>query len=95
MKMLKGITSNDDIELEILQTEEINSTISTAKAKISCCLSFTNPIKVTTRMLEIHSFPPDHVTRLPKLDLPWFTDNTLLWQSFGDCFKATVHSNTS
>ena len=79
----------------ILHTEEINSSISTAKAKISRHLSSTTSTKVTPRRPEVHSSPPDHVTRLPKLDLPQFTSNPLHWQSFWDCFKATVHSNTS
>ena len=94
-KILEGITSDDDIEAKILQTEEINSSISTAKAKISRCLSSTTPTEVTPRRPGIHSSPPDHVTRLSKLDLPQFTGNPLHWQSFWDCFEATVHSNTS
>ena len=37
----------------------------------------------------------DKVTRLPQLDLPQFTGNSLFWQSFWDCFEAAVHSNRS
>ena len=94
-RILKGITSDDDIEVEILQTEEINSSISTAKAKISRRLSSTTSTKVNPRRPEVHLSPPDHITRLPKLDLPQFTGNPLHWQSFWGCFEATVHSNTS
>lgn len=33
------------------------------------------------------------VTRLPKLSLPCFAGNPLLWQTFWDSFDAAVHSN--
>ena len=76
-RILKGITSYDDIGVEILQTEEINSSISTAKAKILRHLSSTTSTEVSPRRPEVHSSPPDHVTHLPKLDLPQFTSNPL------------------
>ena len=34
-------------------------------------------------------------TRLPKLTLPTFSGNPLMWQTFWDSFSAAVHSNTS
>jgi len=37
----------------------------------------------------------NRVTRLPKLELPQFSGNPLLWQSFWDIFEASVHTNNS
>ena len=37
----------------------------------------------------------EHFIRLPKLDLPKFTGNSLDWQSFWDCFSAAVDNNPS
>ena len=34
-------------------------------------------------------------TRLPKLTLPTFSGNPLMWQTFWDSFSAAVHSNNS
>ena len=34
-------------------------------------------------------------TRLPKLTLPTFSGNPLMWQEFWDSFSAAVHSNSS
>ena len=34
-------------------------------------------------------------TRLPKLNIPTFSGDPLLWQSFWDCFEAAVHNNSS
>ena len=45
-KILEGITDNTEIEAEILQTEEINSSISNAKAKIVQRLKPTTPAVV-------------------------------------------------
>ena len=35
------------------------------------------------------------ITRLPKLNIPTFSGDTLQWQSFWDCFQAAVHHNPS
>ena len=37
----------------------------------------------------------ENITRLPKLDLPYFEGNPLNWQPFWDCFQAAVDSNRS
>ena len=89
-KILKA-TSEEEIEAEILHTEQISSSISTAKVKITHRLSTTTPAKVTARRPEAHTSAQEHVTRLPKLDLPQFAGNPLHSQSFWDCFEATVH----
>ena len=87
-KILKGITNDDDIEKEIVETEEIHSSISTARAKILCHLSPTTSTESTIRRPEVHTSPPEHVTCLPKLNLPQFSaGNPLHWQSFWDCFR--------
>ena len=33
--------------------------------------------------------------RLPKLNLPTFSGNPLDWQTFWDCYEASVHNNTT
>ena len=38
---------------------------------------------------------PQFITRLPKLSLPTFSGNPLMWQTFWDSFSAAVHSNNS
>ena len=35
------------------------------------------------------------VSRLPKINLPYFSGDPLMWQTFWDSFNAAVHSNTS
>ena len=48
-----------------------------------------------------HGVPPSlvsashDITRLPKLNIPMFSGDTLQWQSFRDCFEAAVHRNPS
>ena len=50
-------------------------------------------------MLCNHTLPPSavltQVISLPKLELPQFNGDTLVWQTFWDCFEAAVHNNTS
>ena len=36
-----------------------------------------------------------NVSRLPKLNLPYFSGDPLMWQTFWDSFSAAVHSNSS
>ena len=99
-RILKATTDDSEIEVEVLQAEEINSTISIAKAKIAQRLTPTTSTSTITPSwrTDTHTLPApmpvhDHFTRLPKLDLPQFTGNPLHWQSFWDCFEAAVHSN--
>ncbi len=35
------------------------------------------------------------ITRLPKLNIPMFSGDSLNWQSFWDCFEAAIHCNPS
>ena len=65
-KILEALNVDDEIEAEILQTEEIASLISTAKAKISHRLTPTVPAVVETRHASTSSatLPPSD-TREP------------------------------
>ena len=95
-KILKGITEDTEIEAEVLQTEETNSSISNAKAKIVQRLKPTTPAVVAPPRTASTSVPVhEHFIWLPKLDLPHFTGNPLHWQSFWDCFGAAVDNNPS
>ena len=81
-KILEATVEDDAIETEVLQAEETNTAISTAKAKISHRLSSISARNVETLP---RTLPPpatdrhvDHegrVTRLPKLELPQFSGN--------------------
>ena len=104
-QILESLNDDDEIESEIVQTEEIASTISTAKAKIihrlttsSAEAPSTDQISPATRPL---STVPEHTVRepvsltcLPKLDFPQFSGNPFYWQSFWDNFEAAVHNST-
>ena len=104
-KILEALDKDEEIETEILQAEEIASSISTTKAKITHRLASAEA--ATTRhdtSPATHPPPvsPVHPTResvslirLPNLDLPQFSGNSLFWQAFWDCFEAAVHSNAS
>ena len=96
-KILEATEEDDVIEAEVLQTEVINTTMSTAKAKIKHRLrsvtvqDTTAPPPPTDR----HMKREGRVTFLPKLELPQFSGNPLLWQSFWDTFEASVHTSNS
>jgi len=96
----EGTTDDTEIETEILQTEEINSSISVAKGKITQRLNPSTSAVTPPQRTDSHTVPSsvpvhEHVTRLPTLDLLRFTGNPLLWQLFWDCFEAAVHNNPS
>ena len=107
-KILEALDNDDEIVAEVLQTEEITSSISTAKAKINHSLTSTVPQASDTRCEDPSStaHPPpvseEHhiresvsLTYFPQLDLPQFSGNPLYWQAFWDCFEAAVDNNTS
>ena len=50
---------------------------------------------VATPPVNHPSSSSEATTRLPKLNLPTFSGDPLLWQSFWDCFEAAVHNNSS
>ena len=100
VKILEATKGDDEIEAEVLQSEETASAISTTKAKIISRLNRIASAEVTTT--STHATSPAHtmehhadharenITRLPKLDLPYFEGNPLNWQPFWDCFQAAV-----
>ena len=99
-RIIAAIENDEEIEAEILQAEEIASSISAAKAKITSRLGSLTPTSDTASRTHTTPAPSterhvEGITRLPQLDLPQFTGNPLFWQSFWDCFEAAVHSNRS
>ena len=57
---------------------------------------------VSNRHQRIHDPPTapqsignQSITRLPKLNIPVFSGDSLNWQSFWDCFEAAIHCNPS
>ena len=91
VKILEGTTDNTELEAEILQTKEITSSISNAKAKVPLPQLWPTVAYTLPMSIPVH----EHFIRLLKLDLPQFTGNPLNWQEFWDCFEAAVHSNPS
>ena len=85
-KILEATTEDDAIETEVLQAEETNTSISTAKAKISHRLSSISARDTTIAPRTPATDHADHearITRLPKLELPQFSGNPLTWQHLG------------
>ena len=52
------------------------------------------PSNETDHNTSPHPRSSQGITRLPKLNIPNFSGESLQWQSFWDCFEAAVHSNT-
>ena len=77
-KILESLNNDDEIEAEVLQTEEVNSLITTAKAKITHRLT---PQTAAPSPTHSHRIEPrehsDTTTCLPKLDLPQFSGNPI------------------
>ena len=82
-------------EAEVLQTEQINSSISNAKAKIvrlkPTAPAVIAPQRTTSPPVPVH----EHFIQLPILDLLHFTGNLLHWQLFWYCFAAAIDNNPS
>ena len=62
------MSKDTEMEAEILQTEEINSSISTAKAKIAQHLTPSTSAATPSQRTEVHTAPScgpvhEHVTR--------------------------------
>jgi len=99
-KILEGTTDYTEIETEILQTKEINSSVSVAKVKITQHLNSSTSAITPPQRTDSHTVPSsepvhEHITWLPNLDLPQFTGNPHHWQSFWDCFEDAVQNNPS
>ena len=98
-KILEATVEDKAIETEVLQAEETNTPIPTAKAKISHRLSSiserdtaTPPVAPTS---DSHVDHESRATQLSKLELPHFNGNPLTWQSFWDCFEASIHTKNN
>ena len=50
-----------------------------------------NTSAITSPTTQLHS--SYNVSRLPKLNMPFYAGDPLLWQSFWDCFDAAINSN--
>ena len=74
MSALDAKILTEDEEVEVLQAEEVNSLITTAKNKITHCLA---PLASTHSRHTEPRESSDTATRLLKLDLPQFSGNPL------------------
>ena len=105
--MLEAIQSPEELETEILEAEEIQDSILEYMAVIksvieprcttveSTPLSITAPPFVPTPAPSDLRPPREPVSRLPKLTLPVFTGDLLMWQPFCDSFDSAVHNSPS
>lgn len=57
--------------------------------------SATTEPQVQTNTITTTHTPHKSVSRLPKLNLPSFSDDPLLWQTFWDTFNAAINNNPS
>ena len=96
------IERSEDLETEILEAEEIQDTIIEYMSLIKHRLDkFREPARTlsVTAPEFVPTLPPpvprEPVSRLPKLSLPHFTGDTLMWQTFRDSFDAAVHNSPS
>ena len=85
--ILEGISDDSELEAEILQTEEINSLVSNAKAKITQRLKPSASAVASPERTVTHTTPTtvpvlEPSVCLPKLDLLHFAENPLHWQEF-------------
>ena len=98
-KILESLDNDEELEAEIVQTEEVASSISCAKTKITHRLTLHSAEAITTGHDDTPPLPPPResasLTHLPKLDLPQFSGNPLYWQAFWDSFEAAVDNNRS
>jgi len=85
---LESVTDTTDQPTETLHPP-ITSTHSAGTGGPPGTLPHTPPATVH----DIHAISP--TVRLPRLDLPTFSGNTLEWRSFWDGFDATVNSNST
>ena len=55
----------------------------------------TPTVTVSDSMHRTTDTPHQNISRLPKLNLPYFSGDPLVWQTFWDSFEAAIHSNPS
>ena len=93
-KILGALDNDEEIKAEILQTEEIESSISTARTQHHLTITLTEVVETRHEDTPPATLPPpaspEHHTRdsvsltcLPKLDLPQFSSNPFFGKNFG------------
>ena len=92
-------TTENPSEVNTSNTETLPDTnseapVSTAVTKIpsgdiTLNVSGDTSVRCTHHTNEVF----EYATRLPKLNLPYFSGNPLTWQTFWDSFSAAVHNN--
>ncbi|XP_065902524.1 uncharacterized protein [Dysidea avara] len=94
-----ALQTSDDLQSDILESEEIQDTIMEYVSMVKHRVESTRPPPPASRPLNATAplFTPtvptrEPVSRLPKLSLPTFSGDTLMWQSFRDSFDAAVHN---
>ena len=55
----------------------------------------SSTVTVSDSMHRTTDTPHQNISRLPKLNLPYFSGDPLVWQTFWDSFEAAIHSNPS
>ena len=91
-----ALQTGTDLQTDILESEEIQDTImeyiSIVKQRVqTSCLS-TRSLDVAAPVFTPTPPTREPVSRLPKLNLPTFSGDTLMWQTFRDSFHAAVHN---
>jgi len=101
-QIVSTIQTSEDLETEILEAEEIQDTIieymSLIKQRLEKIRESAPTLSVTAPEFIPTLAPPppkEPVSRLPKLSLPHFSGDTLMWQTFKDSFDAAVHNSPS
>ena len=108
-KISAEIRDNEDLEREVYEEEEIQDSIIEKSTRLKRYLEAQHKSnRVTTTTPNIRdspstsppqsspvpaTVPSTSASRLPKLSLPTFSGNPLLWQTFWDSFEAAVHGN--
>ena len=97
-EILELIESENDIEKEIESTSEFSDKLQIAFAKLEHILSEQNnnetSYTITTESLITKNKPEPSRVRLPKLEIPKYSEDTLQWKRFWDQYNPTIHSST-
>ena len=104
---IAGLTDLKDLEAEIVESEETQSSISRQITQVKRLLSAPTPTSTpntdptsTQNKSKEGVIPRDTATQenvigLPYLNMPTFSGDPLSWEPFWDSFQAAVHSNSS
>ena len=106
-QILETIQSPEELETEILEAEEIQDSILEYMAMIKSLieprrttvestytpLSVAAPPFIPTPVISDSRPLREPVSQLPKLTLPVFSGNPLMWQPFRDSFDSAVHNS--